>query len=48
VTLLIGALTGTGRDALSGGEIVVFLLLIPFLFWVLKKADRVMGFNGDR
>ena len=42
----VSMLAATGRDAPSGGTLAVYPLIFAFLFWLMKRADRVMGFNG--
>jgi len=39
-------LAATGREAPSGGALAAYPLVFLFLFWLMKRADRVMGFNG--
>ena len=42
----VGMLAATGRDAPSGGTLALYPFIFAFLFWLMKRADRVMGFNG--
>jgi len=39
-------LAATGREAPSGAALALYPFVFLFLFWLMKRADRVMGFNG--
>jgi hypothetical protein len=42
----VGILVTSGREAPSGAALAGYPFIYLFLFWLMKKADRVMGFNG--
>jgi hypothetical protein len=42
----VAALGAPARNAPTGGYLVLYLLIFVFCFWLVKRADRVMGFRG--
>lgn len=43
----VAALFATGRNAPTGGFLAGYLVVFVFCFWLVKRADRVMGFRGE-
>lgn len=42
----VAALFAPARHAPTGGYLVLYLLIFVFCFWLVKRADRVLGFRG--